>query len=167
MMWDLQNLFRRHAQEINRFLRRRGHNAEAASDLTQDTFVRVLKARPSGGDDNPRAYLHRVAANLSIDSIRRERLFHRVDMTDDEFEIIADTSPLPDAVVYDRQRLAIVEKAMLELPERTRLAFEMHRLHEQTMSEVAAELGLSTTRTWTLIRRAYRHLRERLKSSEI
>jgi len=48
------------------------------------------------------------------------------------------------------------------LPEKTRIAFEIHRMGEKTMSQVAAELGLSTPRTWTLIRRAYRHLRERL-----
>ena len=31
MMWDLQILFHRHAREIERFLRRRGHNSEAAA----------------------------------------------------------------------------------------------------------------------------------------
>jgi RNA polymerase sigma-70 factor (ECF subfamily) len=162
MMWDLQILFHRHAREIERFLRRRGHNSEAAADLTQDTFARVLTATPSGEADNPKAYLHRVAANLSVDFKRRERLFQRADLTDDEFAQIADNSPSPETVVYDRQRLAIIEKAMLELPEKTRIAFEMHRMGEKTMSQVAAELGLSTPRTWTLIRRAYRHLRERL-----
>jgi RNA polymerase sigma-70 factor (ECF subfamily) len=34
----------------------------------------------------------------------------------------------------------------------------MHRLGGCTLAEVAATLGLSTTRTWGLIREAYRHL---------
>jgi hypothetical protein len=38
---------------------RPGHNSEAAADLTQDTFARVLTATSSGEADNPKAYLHR------------------------------------------------------------------------------------------------------------
>ncbi|GEC17694.1 RNA polymerase sigma factor [Nitrobacter winogradskyi] len=167
MIWDIQNLFRRHAREIDRFLRRRGHNPDTAADLTQDAFVRLLTATPSSSDDNPRAYLHRVAHNLSVDLMRRERRILNVYLPDEEMRQVADTAPLPEAFVYDRQRLQIVDKAMLELPEKTRRAFEMHRMGEKTMAEVAVELGLSTSRTWTLIRRAYRHLRERLNDDAI
>ncbi|MGB3865625.1 MAG: RNA polymerase sigma factor [Xanthobacteraceae bacterium] len=167
MTWDLQNLFLRHAREINRFLRRRGHNPEVAADLTQDAFVRLLTALPSNSADNPRAYLHRVAHNLSVDVRRHERRALNVYLPDDDIRQIADTAPSPEAVVYDRQRLLIVEQAMLELPEKTRRAFEMHRMGEKTMAEVAGELELSTSRTWTLIRRAYRHLRERLNDDAI
>jgi RNA polymerase sigma-70 factor (ECF subfamily) len=52
----------------------------------------------------------------------------------------------------------LMEAALAELPERTRKAFELHRLDERTISDIAQELGLSTTRTWTLIREAYRHI---------
>ena len=34
---------------------------------------------------------------------------------------------------------------------------------ELTINEVAVEIGLSTTRTWVLIRDAYRHIRSRLQ----
>ncbi|TPM34185.1 RNA polymerase sigma factor [Mesorhizobium sp. B2-3-4] len=163
MRWDLHGLFVSHAREIDRFLRRRGHTAETAADLTQDTFVRVMTATPGGKEENPRAYLWRIARNLSIDLKRRERIVEHVHLPDDALQRIADSAPSPEAIVYDRQRLAIVEQALLDLPERTRIAFEMHRLGEKTMSEVAVELGLSTSRTWTLIRRAYQHLRARLK----
>ncbi|QUS39822.1 sigma-70 family RNA polymerase sigma factor [Tardiphaga alba] len=161
-MWDLQNLFVRHAREINRFLRRRGHPPETAADLTQDTFVRAMTAAVPSSCENPRAYLHQVARNLSIDLARRERRVEFVHVADDDFLGIADASPSPEHIVYDRQRLAIIDAAIRELPEKTRRAFEMHRIGEQTLCEVAAELQLSRTRTWTLIRDAYRHLRSRL-----
>jgi RNA polymerase sigma-70 factor (ECF subfamily) len=162
-MWDIQSLFLRHAGEITRFLRRRGHTAETAEDLTQDTFVRALTAAPRGDTNNPRAYLHRIARNLSVDLYRRERLVERADLPEEDLRGIADVSPGPETIVYDRQRLAIVERALQELPEQTRRAFELHRLGEMTITAVAAELGLSVSRTWTLIRRAYLHLRARLK----
>ncbi|QPC43545.1 RNA polymerase sigma factor [Kaustia mangrovi] len=161
-MWDLQKLFLRHAREIDRFLRRRGHSPETAADLTQDTFLRVMTAAARRDGGNPRAYLHRVARNLSIDLRRRECRMEHVSLPEEEIHAIADPSPSPETAAYDRERLRIVESAIAELPERTRRAFQLHRLGGRTLSEVAGELGLSTSRTWVLIRKAYLHLRARL-----
>jgi len=168
MTWNVANLFRRHATEVFRSLRRRGVSHESAADLTQETFLRLLTATPhtDAGLDNPRAFLYRISRNLWIDQQRHERHMRLVEMTEDEFAAIVDDSPSQETVVYDRQRLAISAAALAELPERTRLAFEMHRLGEKTIAEAAQELGLSTTRTWTLIRTAYRHVRIRLAESE-
>lgn len=164
MSWDLSNLFRHHAKDIARTLRRRGLTADAAADLTQDTFVRVLACPPKerAGVHNPVAYLFRIARNLRIDHQRRERVLVRVDLTDSEFAEIADHSPTAETIVYDRQRLELTRAALAELPDRTRRAFELHRLGELTIAETAAAIGLSTTRTWTLLRDAYEHIDARL-----
>jgi RNA polymerase sigma-70 factor (ECF subfamily) len=166
LMWDLRRLFLKHSRDIDRFLRRRGHNAETAADLAQDTFVRLLAAGPkiASAHDNPKAYLYQISRNLSIDYQRRERLMPRVAISDDDLARVADPSPSPETLVYDKQRLAITLTAINELPERTRKAFELHRLDNMTITEVAREVGLSTTRTWALIRDAYRSIRIRLNS---
>ncbi|MGI6245803.1 MAG: RNA polymerase sigma factor [Pseudochelatococcus sp.] len=167
MTWDLHGLFIRHARDINRFLRRRGHSAETAEDLTQDTFARVLASPPpeAGANHNPRAYLYQVSRNLSINHRRRESLLRIADPQEGEIDRMTDPSPSAEAIVYSRQCLAQVENALAELPERTRKAFEMHRLDGRTIAEVAAELGLSTGRTWGLIREAYRHVLARVEGS--
>ncbi|TCP86247.1 RNA polymerase sigma-70 factor (ECF subfamily) [Rhizobium sp. PP-CC-3G-465] len=164
MSWDLSGLFRNHAKDIARTLRRRGLTAETAADLTQDTFVRVLACPPKEtlGMHNPVAYLFRIARNLRIDHQRRERVLIRVDLSDNEFAQIADSAPNAETIVYDRQRLERTKMALAELPERTRRAFELHRLGELTIAETAATIGLSTTRTWTLLRDAYEHIDARL-----
>lgn len=162
----LQELFDRHGREINRFLRRRGHNEQTAADLTQDAFVRILMSAQDQDVENPRAYLHQVARNLSIDVERRERRMAQADLSDQEIAAIADPSPSPETIVSDRQRLSIAEDVLSGLPERTRYAFEAHRMGEKTIAEIAGELGLSTTRTWTLIRSAYDQLRARIQEGE-
>lgn len=164
MSWDIQNLFRRHAKGIAKSLRRRGIDSETAADLTQDTFLKVLASPPSGTakNHNPKAYLYQAARNLSIDHNRHQRVFPRVDLNDDEFAAIADPSPSAETVVYDRQKLQLVEKALAELPRRVREAFELHRIGELTIVEVAKRLEMSTTRTWALIRDAYEHIEDRL-----
>lgn len=164
MAWDLQGLFRRHSGEIAKSLRRRGLSEETAADLTQDTFLRVLVSPPgeSVAIHNPAGYLFRIARNLGIDHMRRERLLPRADLPPDDFAAIVDASPSPEAAIYDRQRLALTAAALAELPERTRRAFQMHRLDEMTIAAVAAELGISPSRTWSLIRDAYEHIDARL-----
>lgn len=157
MSWDFHNLFVRHAREINRFLRRRGHNAETAADITQDTFLRVLAAPPAEvrTNHNPRAYLYQVSRSLSVNHHRRESLVQTTDL--DEAAAVADPAPTAEALVYSRQCLEQTRRALAELPERTRKAFEMHRLGGRTIQDVADELNVSTSRAWVLIRNAYRH----------
>lgn len=147
-------------------MHRRGINAEAAADLTQDAFVRVIASPPSGTAENhnPKAYLYQAARNLGINHQKREALIETVHLDDAEALSIVDPAPSPERIVYSRQCLAETYQALSELPERTKLAFEMHRLGERTTSEVAEELGISTTRAWTLIREAYRHLLERVEN---
>lgn len=168
MSWDLHTLFVRHSKEIANALRRRGVSPDNAADLTQEAFLRLLAAgRPDQAKcDNPRAFLFRASRNLHIDQIRRERQARRVALTDAEFEAIPDDMPSPETMVFDRQRLAISTAALQELPERTRRAFEMHHLGDKGIAAVAQELGVSTTRTWVLIRGAYCHVRDRLREAE-
>lgn len=160
MTWDIQKLFRRHSLGIAKSLRRNGLSAETAADLTQDVFVRVIASPPGQASEthNPKAYLYRAARNHGINHQRREALIKTVPLDDEAAINLADPAPSPEKIVYSRQCLVQTHKVLSELPERTRRAFEMHRLGERTIAEVAEELGISTTRAWALIRDAYRHL---------
>jgi RNA polymerase sigma factor (sigma-70 family) len=160
LSWDVQELFRRHAKGMARFLHRRGINKETAVDLTQDTFLRVIATPPRDGmqNHNPKAYLYQAARNLSINHQKREALIEITSLDDEEAVKLADPAPSAERIVYSKQCLVQTHQALSELPERTRLAFEMHRLGERTIAEIGEELGISTTRAWTLIRDAYRHL---------
>lgn len=163
MAWDIQNLFRRYAGELTGALRRRGMSDDLAADITQDAFLRMLGSAPRDDDGNPRAYLYKVARNLVIDHERRSRrvVIHHV--ADEMLHQIADPAPSAETVIYDRQRIGIVAAALAELPARTRLAFELHRLDGLSNAEVGQRIGLSTTQSWSLIRDAYRHIRKRLR----
>ncbi|MGU3575491.1 sigma-70 family RNA polymerase sigma factor [Brucellaceae bacterium C25G] len=160
MSWDIQDLFRRHAKGMVRSLHRRGINEDTAVDLTQDTFLRVIATPPGDTTQNynPKAYLYQAARNLGINHQKREALIERTSLDDEEAVKFADPAPSAERIVYSKQCLVQTYQALSELPERTRRAFEMHRLGERTIAEVAEELGISTTRAWSLIRDGYRHL---------
>ena len=168
MSWDVQELFRCHAPGIARSLRRRGLAPETVEDLTQDTFLRVLAgvpARAASAAFNPTGYLYAIARNLCVDHERRARREPRVELSETALASLVDPAPGAEAVVYDRQRLALTEAALAELPARTRRAFELHRLGDYTIAQVATQLDLSVGRTWALIHEAYEHLRHRLEGA--
>lgn len=133
---------------------------ETAADITQDAFLRVLAKPPVADVHNysPKAYLYQVSRNLGINHQRREALLQSVDLESAEAANLVDPAPSPETVLYSRQCLLQTYHALAELPERTRQAFEMHRLDGRTIAQVAEELDISTTRAWSLIREAYRDL---------
>lgn len=158
-VWNLKNLFQSHALEIQRVLQKSGHGSDVAEDLTQDAFVRLLASETSQQAENPRAYLHKVAKNLAVDRHRREQVVPMDAIGEDSYQTLADEAPGPEKIIADRQQLALLQRRLAALPQPMRRAFELYRLNDMTIAEVAVELDLSVSRTWTLIRQAYLQLR--------
>src|SRR5688572_25860644 len=53
---------------------------DLAEDVVQEALLRALRAWPAGGvPDNPEAWVLRVARNLALDSLRRQKIAARVD----------------------------------------------------------------------------------------
>jgi RNA polymerase sigma-70 factor (ECF subfamily) len=49
-------------------------DAEEARELTQDTFLKVYRALPTFTPRHARAWVHRIATNVCLDTLRRRRL---------------------------------------------------------------------------------------------
>lgn len=72
----VNDLYCDHHGWLQGWLRKRLGNAFDAADLTQDTFVRVIKARSALDIREPRPYLSMIAKGLLIDLFRRRSLEH-------------------------------------------------------------------------------------------
>ncbi|GLK54325.1 RNA polymerase sigma-70 factor (ECF subfamily) [Methylopila capsulata] len=164
--WNLDALFRQSAKAIGYGLVRRGMSPDAAGDIVQDAFVRLMTASTNDAqdtrqDDRPEGYLAVVARNLALDAARRERIAPFASVPPETLAIAVDPEPSSERRLADRQRLALAVSALDELPERTRRAFELNRLEGLTLAEVGRELELSTSRAGALVKEAYAHLRRR------
>src|SRR5919112_6101039 len=74
----LEHLFRHQSGRITaRLLRLLGPaHVALAEEAVQDALVRALQTWPyEGAPDNPAGWLFRVAHNIAIDSVRRDRTF--------------------------------------------------------------------------------------------
>ncbi|WP_255608591.1 RNA polymerase sigma factor [Methylosinus sp. Sm6] len=69
---SIGELFARNKRQLARFLSRR-LAPEDASDILQETFVRVLRHDRIEAMDAPPSWLRRIALNLARDHVRRRR----------------------------------------------------------------------------------------------
>lgn len=130
-----------------------------ADDMAQEAFSRAWDAAPNWPADGApfAAWLYRVASNLAIDLLRREK--RRPVTSLEAASMIADMAPVPSAAVLQVELASAVRAALLELPERQRLAVELVHLESRSGAETAALLGTSIGALEGLLSRARRELR--------
>jgi RNA polymerase sigma factor (sigma-70 family) len=137
-----------------------------AEDVVQEAYLRFAQASlehsKSGTIRTPISYLYRIVRNLATDWAKHLALQRLENKDSIELEAVPGFAPNPEEEILYKQRLLLLAAALRELPERTQLAFEMHRLQGQTLQSVAAELGVSIALAHQLVHRAVGHCLDRL-----
>jgi RNA polymerase sigma-70 factor (ECF subfamily) len=152
-----------HHRELANFVRGIERDRDAADDIVSETFVRLIEeVRRDRIPDQPRAWLHRVAANLAIDRGRRRTVVSRVLGRLVEHG----TEPPPDDEVLrgETRREVWAALAHLSVDARTALLLAAHGFSGR---DIADMLGRSELATRSLICRARLRLREQLGGSEV
>jgi RNA polymerase sigma factor (sigma-70 family) len=139
---DVASLFQQHNQLLLRFLRARLGSEHEAKEVAQEAYVRLLQLDRTGAVSFLRSYLFKVALNLAIDRLR-ERTKRPVHADPIElFEELEGTAEPERAAIADEE-LHLLDIALNELPPKCRHALVLHRYHDKTQREIAAELGMS------------------------
>jgi len=137
----LDQLFRSHHQELLRFAGQRA--GDAAEDLVQLSFLRLLQHPDIDTIANHRAYLYKLTANAVIDHHRKlaVRAHHHADLN--EIDEVPSFASCPEAVLHHRQMLERCLQALDALPPLPRTIFLLHRFDGLTYPQIAKLLGLS------------------------
>lgn len=163
-----ENLYARfHAPLISYFRKRIGDRAEA-EDLTQEVFVRLVKAEGAFSLVSAHAYVFTIAANLLRDRQRRAashqlQAHYSLDQAvDGKYADLVEAIE-PERVLRGREDLKLVLEALAELDERTRNIFLLFRLERLRQREIAAIYGISEGAVEKRILKASIHIAARLK----
>ncbi|MEX3774070.1 sigma-70 family RNA polymerase sigma factor [Pseudomonas sp. MYb118] len=128
-----------------------------AEDVVQEAWLRFNSQDQQLDIRHPASYLYRIVRNLALDLTRRTAT-ERVQPGGDELlDDLPSSSASPEHEVSSQNELEVIERALAQLPERTRRAFEMHRLGGYTLQQVASALGVSTALVHQLVHDALRH----------
>jgi RNA polymerase sigma-70 factor (ECF subfamily) len=151
-------LFSRHASGVRAYLQRLTGSSATADDLTQVTFVSMVRGRgrfTRGAKVKP--WLYAIATNAARDAGRRAK-----------FEAVTDEGVLPETpaepgVERDFGLEKAVKAALAQLPEAQREAILLHRFEGLSFAEIAEQVGLTESAVKVRAHRGYERLRELLK----
>ena len=160
---DIERLFLEYRSQLTRSLYRIVRCEEAAADLAQESYLRLVSLAPGTSVAYPRAFLFRTAANLAIDYLRQGRAGRQTGEALEAAVDVPSTAPSAERAVFDKQRLHIFLRAIDSLPPRSREAFLLHRVHDCSYRDIAAKLGVSESAVEKLIMRALLHCRRVLQ----
>jgi RNA polymerase sigma-70 factor (ECF subfamily) len=152
------DIYDEHERELFSFALRTCRDREAAEDLLQESFVRLIVEADAGRmPTNPRAWLYRVIANLAISRGRRATVAQR------QLGALAvgETTDGPEAELMDRERRTDLDALLGELGIDARTALVMAANGFNGL-EIAEAIGRTGNATRTLMCRARIQLRERL-----
>lgn len=137
-----------------------------AEDLVQEAWLRLDAAVNKRVIREPQAYLYRIVRNLALDGRRAASSEAKVVMNEDIGEMAKSSQfsgPTPEGIALYKDELRQLLQAMDELPERTRIAFQMHRLGGYRLREIASHLNISLPLAHTLVVDGLEHCKERLQ----
>ena len=168
-------LVRRHQASVLNLAHRFIGDPTRAEDLAQELFVRVWQsAKGYRPEAKFRTWMYRIVTNLCLNELKspwRKRLvpFHWFgsdgQRSDDEGveTTIVDETPSPEERLLAQERIRRVAHALQSLPGNQRLALILKRYEGLSYQEIAKVLGCSVSAVESLLVRAKRNIREKLR----
>lgn len=141
-----------------------GDRAEA-EDIAQDAMLRLWRAATDWQADGPArvtTWLHTVVANLAVDRLRRAG---RAVGLDDDVDP-ADDAPGAVAQLVEADRMAALDAALAQLPERQRQAVVLRHIEGLSNPEIAEVLGIGIEAVESLTARGKRALKAALEGQK-
>ena len=138
---------------------------ETAEDITQQVFERVylnFDKLEELSDPQLKGWLYRVATNLALDTVRKEK--HELLSDEPVGAEVVDDDPLPEEELIAKRRREAVLKAIEQLDETNRTIITLHYFADMTVNEISERTGISQGTIKSRLVRARNLLQEMLKA---
>lgn len=149
---DYHGLFKRLTRKLG--------SAEMACEALHETFLRVERVTDADPVRSPKDFLYRIALNVATDRRRAERFLSAEAI--DEFLQIADEAPDAATILEGRQEMEALQRALAELPPRSRAIFKAAVVEKLPDQEIATMLGVSVRTVEIDLKHALKHCAGRL-----
>jgi RNA polymerase sigma-70 factor (ECF subfamily) len=152
----VKQLFEQYHQPIFAYLYRLVNNPETASDLTQETFLQILRQRQKlAAIENPRAWIYRIATNLAYSYLRRQRRFRWLPWRTEQ-RLPPPTADLAENFARQQQ----TAHALAALAPKYRVPLLLQNQFDLSVKEIAEILKLTESNVKVRLHRARQMFRE-------
>lgn len=132
-----------HEPALRAYLQVRFPTLADHDDLVQETYVRLLRAKSTGGVRYPKAFIFTAARNVAFDLFRRRRA-NPIEFGNYQAELVAlDPQPGADEALDQHYELEVLAEAVRALPDRCRQVIMLRYLDGLAYKEIAEQLNIS------------------------
>ena len=153
---------------VYRFLLAFTGDPDAAADLTQETFLKIVRAIPGVSKNPPSiAYIFTVARNAAISRFRRQRLEerHLTALPTSDDPTLGTTSPTPADMATTKELRSALRTALRSLSPDLRAVFLLSEVEGLKYREIAKILRCPTGTVASRKNAAVNALRNQLRRS--
>ncbi len=137
-----------------------------ADDVVQDAYLQLLQRDKGDTVREPRAFLFRIIANLSIDAWRKTNRKAAPEFETDcvELETLACQKPGPESLACSSLEFDRFLSVLDRLPELQRHAFILNKIEGLTHAEIADRMRVSTKSIQRYLVEAMEHFAEHMEN---
>jgi RNA polymerase sigma-70 factor (ECF subfamily) len=140
---SLTSVYLRERDALMSTLASRTGSREVARDLLHEVWLRIAQLRELPAPDNPKAFLRRVAGNLAVDWLRRNRFVSRFHDLEVDPTIVPESSPDLDRALAAREAVNHMRDLVGRLPAKQREVFLLCQGQALTVRAAAERIGIS------------------------
>ena len=154
-------LVRIHAQGVFNVIYRMCGDRQIAEDAAQETFIQAWMHLLSYRPRTPlRNWLYRIAVNTAPDVLRKQK--HVLPTAVEDF-YLTDPGPGPETLFSQREQAALVQKAILSLPDASRAVLVLREYEGLSYHEIADALDIPVGTAMSRLNYARKLLKEKLE----
>jgi len=156
---EFKELFDKYFDTIRSFVYYRCGDTEAASDITQEVFMRVWEKREQFEVSNIKSLLYKMANDKVISDYRKGQTQLNFEQS---MVIEQDYHASPEEIVQFEELKTTYSKALADMPENQRVTFLMNRNEGLKYHEIAENLNISIKAVEKRISTALAYLKKEL-----
>ncbi len=155
-----KELFDNHFDAVRNYVYYRSGDTDLATDIAQDTFLRIWEKQIGTNHPNIKGLLFKIAGDMFISSHRKQKNMSRFSL---QFKP-EDKGSSPEELMLFEELKDKYETALLNLPEKQRTVFLMSRMDRLKYQEIAGSLGLSVKAVEKRMNLALAYLKQVMES---
>lgn len=154
-------IVKNYSEKIYHHIRRFVYSHDDADDLTQEVFIKIWAALPSfRADAQLFTWIYRIATNESLNFLRKQKL-RTILSLDSSDSILVKKLESDEHFNGDKIQTAL-QKAIIKLPEKQRVVFNLRYFDEMKYEDIAEITGTSVGALKASYHHAYNKIKETL-----